>query len=241
MFALMMVLVTYLAFYAVVNSFLTISAANFSRSLVKNAPLRDIFISSISTYGIYLVSSILFLDPWHMVTSFLQYLLFMPSFVNIMMVYAFCNTHDISWGTKGEIGLEALSGNVQSQTNDQGIEVARVEVGANQISLNLEYEQVLQDLIHHSPESKEKADAKTIREDKNKRFRTCMVLAWVITNGLLIILLTSETLHSLFPSPISNPEKFNPYLTFVFWSITTISLVRFIGVLFYLMGSLIWG
>ena len=32
-----------------------------------------------------------------MLTSFVQYLFMMPSFTNILMVYAFCNTHDVSW------------------------------------------------------------------------------------------------------------------------------------------------
>lgn len=36
---------------------------------------RNIVLSLIATYGIYIVASILALDPWHMVTSFVQYLL----------------------------------------------------------------------------------------------------------------------------------------------------------------------
>jgi chitin synthase len=36
---------------------------------------RNIVLSLIATYGIYIVASILALDPWHMLTSFVQYLL----------------------------------------------------------------------------------------------------------------------------------------------------------------------
>lgn len=65
----------------------------------------------VSTFGIYLGASILYVsvsvlhrcsrdadvivgsqrDPWHMFSSFLQYLLVAPSFTNILNVYAFCN------------------------------------------------------------------------------------------------------------------------------------------------------
>ena len=49
----------------------------------------------ISTYGIYLLASILYADPWHMFHSFPQYIGLAPSFTNILMVYSFCNLHDI--------------------------------------------------------------------------------------------------------------------------------------------------
>lgn len=39
-----------------------------------------------------------------MITSFVQYLLLLPSYVNILLIYAFCNLHDVSWGTKGDNG-----------------------------------------------------------------------------------------------------------------------------------------
>jgi hypothetical protein len=33
--------------------------------------------------------------------NFLQYLYVLPTFINIILVYAFCNLHDLTWGTKG--------------------------------------------------------------------------------------------------------------------------------------------
>ena len=36
-------------------------------------------ISLASTYGVFIVSSILALDPWHLITCFAQYILFSPS------------------------------------------------------------------------------------------------------------------------------------------------------------------
>lgn len=54
----------------------------------------------------------MYLDPWHMFTSFFQYLLLLPSYVNILLLYAFCNLHDVSWGTKGDNGAATDLGKV---------------------------------------------------------------------------------------------------------------------------------
>jgi chitin synthase len=62
---------------------------------------RDMFVSVASTYGLYLLCSIIHLDPWHCITSMVQYLLILPTYNNMFMIYSFCNLHDVSWGTKG--------------------------------------------------------------------------------------------------------------------------------------------
>ena len=48
----------------------------------------SIFVAFLSTYGLYVFQSLLYFDPWHMITSSFQYLLFLPSYVNILNVYA---------------------------------------------------------------------------------------------------------------------------------------------------------
>lgn len=49
----------------------------------------------VSTYGIYLITSLLYADPWHMFHSFPQFIGIAPSFTNIIGTYAFCNLHDV--------------------------------------------------------------------------------------------------------------------------------------------------
>jgi len=49
-----------------------------------NRIFRDLIVSTASTYGLYLISSILFFDFLHMFTSFIQYMLLSPSYVNIL-------------------------------------------------------------------------------------------------------------------------------------------------------------
>ncbi len=36
-----------------------------------------------------------------MVVSLLQYFVMIPTFINVLAVYAYSNIHDLSWGTKG--------------------------------------------------------------------------------------------------------------------------------------------
>jgi chitin synthase len=60
---------------------------SFSKTLsviAHNRVFRDLIISTTATYSFYLISSILYLDFLHMFTSFVQYLLLSPSYINIL-------------------------------------------------------------------------------------------------------------------------------------------------------------
>jgi chitin synthase len=50
----------------------------------------------------------------HVCVAFFQYFYMLPSFVNIMIVYSFCNINDLSWGTKG-LETGGGSGSVQDK------------------------------------------------------------------------------------------------------------------------------
>lgn len=52
-------------------------------------------VSLAATYGIYFAASFLALDPWHMFTSFLPYVILSPMYLNILTIYAFCNLDDV--------------------------------------------------------------------------------------------------------------------------------------------------
>jgi|SRR5579859_7182 len=54
------------------------------KAIFGNVIFRDLIVSTVSTYGLYLISSILFFDFLHMFTSFIQYLLLSPSYINIL-------------------------------------------------------------------------------------------------------------------------------------------------------------
>ena len=64
------------------------------------------------------------------------------------------------------------------------------------------------------------------QEDYERLFRTKVVILWVFSNLVLMFLFTQkEFLDNILPSNSS----LNPYLTFLFWTIALMSIVRLIG------------
>jgi len=208
--------------------------AAINNRLINSATFRDIVISLLSTYGLYLITSILFMEPWHMITSFVQYMLLLPSFVNILMVYAFCNLHDVSWGTKGDNVANDL-GTVATKTGKDGQIVAEVAMLTERKDINAQYDAKLAELKVRPKEVKARRDAKTKQEDTFKIFRTWTVLFWVMSNAVLIIVLTTPQLTKFFNLQGDVKTGFNPYLTFIFWTVAGLSTVRFLGALSYLI------
>lgn len=97
---------------------------------------RNIVLSLIATYGLWLLASLIALDPAHMLTSFAQYLLLAPSFINVINVYAFCNVHDLTWGTKGaDKKVQTDLGIVKSEGG-----AAEVAVPTEQNDINAAYD-----------------------------------------------------------------------------------------------------
>lgn len=92
-FALLMIYVIFASVWIVYTGIK--SSTSQGIDLLSDGPFRDIVISVSSTLGVFVLSGILFLDPWHMITSFIQYFLLTPSYINILNTYAFCNTHDV--------------------------------------------------------------------------------------------------------------------------------------------------
>src|SRR5579859_2109364 len=53
-------------------------------AIFQNKIFRDLILSTLSTYALYLISSLLFFDFLHMFTSFAQYILLSTSYINIL-------------------------------------------------------------------------------------------------------------------------------------------------------------
>ncbi|KAJ3208139.1 Chitin synthase, class 2 [Dinochytrium kinnereticum] len=202
---------------------------------------RDIVISLFSTYGLYLVSSCLFLDPWHVFTCMLQYLFMLPSFINILMVYAFCNLHDVSWGTKG---IDATASDLQAvsiKITKNGSQVATVEIPSGDTNADQEWEALNKEMMKQRAElnnrsDKESKNPQTEQEDFFKQFRTNTLMLWLVTNGLLVYIFTTpQIVRQMFPNS-SKKQSVNPYLTFLFWSVAVLSFIRFLCSLIYLIG-----
>ena len=112
-----------------------------------------------------------------MITCFIQYLLMTPTYINILNVYAFCNTHDITWGTKGDDKPDKLP---SATTKPSGkVDVA---IPTDDSDLNTQYEQELRVFATpYKPPKKTPSDDEK-QEDYYKGFRSAVVLAWMFCN-----------------------------------------------------------
>lgn len=171
-----------------------------------------------STIGIYLFASILYSDPWHMFSSFPQYMLLAPSFTNVLNVYAFCNLHDVSWGTKGSDTAEALPAVSSSkEKGDGGVGVVE-DVQRNQEELDESFQIVVRRAVapfkeDTTPEKpsmdvsgpwlllrvKIRDGAIAHLQDQNRTFRTRLVGVWLLSNAALAI--SIQTLNGLDKTP----------------------------------------
>lgn len=150
-----------------------------------------IIIALAATFGLYFVGSFMYLDPWHMFTSFPQYLLMMPSFINILMIYAFSNWHDVSWGTKGADKAEALP-SAQTKKSDNGKAAVVEEVDKPQADIDSQFEATVKRAL--APYVEPVDDEVRSLDDSYKAFRTKLVTSWIFSNALLAVAITSDSL-----------------------------------------------
>lgn len=151
-----------------------------------------ILIALITIYGLYFLASFLYLDPWHMFHSFPQYLILMSTYINILMVYAFNNWHDVSWGTKGSDKAEALPSAVvqKGEKNEAVVE----EIEKDQEDIDSQFEQTVRRAL--APFKEEEEAEKKDLEDSYKSFRTGLVVSWLFSNILLVVVITSDNFNS---------------------------------------------
>lgn len=148
-----------------------------------------IIIALAATFGLYFVASFMYMDPWHMFTSFPAYLLIMSSYINILNVYAFSNWHDVSWGTKGADKADALP-SVQTKKEADGKGAVIEEIDKPQADIDSQFEATVKRALTPYVAPVEH-DEKTL-EDSYKSFRTRLVTFWIFSNGLLAVCITSD-------------------------------------------------
>ncbi|KAF8665496.1 hypothetical protein AX16_000511 [Volvariella volvacea WC 439] len=156
--------------------------SNFPELIRTNRTLQEIAIALLATYGLYFISSFMHFEPWHMFTSFAQYMFLLPSYVNILMMYAMCNLHDVTWGTKGDNGAAKDLGGAKKVKGDDGKEMMEVELPTTREDVDQLWMASKNALKIKPPEEKEHRDAATKQADHDRNSRTNVVLAWVGTN-----------------------------------------------------------
>lgn len=212
------------------------------RDLLANHVFATLILSMVSTYALWIIVSFFFLDPWHMFTSFLQYLLMTPTYINVLNVYAFCNTHDLSWGTKGD-------------TATPGRDIKTTKEGAfpkpSYTHPNVQYDKELAKIgkaeSNEKKELTEKEKDEKKKEDKKSYYasvRSGIVMGWVISNlALATVVLETSSLSSLINSTVPREQRqaqtAGIYLTVVLWSVAGLAGFRFIGAMWFLIHRLV--
>ncbi|KAE8209951.1 hypothetical protein CF327_g6124 [Tilletia walkeri] len=186
-----------------------------------------------ATFGVYLIASILYADPWHMITSFPQYMMIAPSFTNILNVYAFCNLHDVSWGTKGSDKADVLP-SVDTKKDKPGQEAGTVEeIEREQADIDNNFKQVVSRAV--APMKQVEADEKPTADDSNKTFRTRLVAFWLLTNGALAVAVENVNGLNRGQSAAEVEREQNTkqsyYFQAILWTTFGLSAFRFIGAL----------
>lgn len=157
------------------------------------------------------------------------------SYTNVLNVYAFCNWHDVSWGTKGSDSTESLP-TVQTKTNRKGDVIVEEEIH-NQQDIDEKFEKVVKRCLKPL-EMHEENEAKSL-DDSYKSFRTKLIVGWVLSNAALIVLVTSGT-FDWFGTP--KKERTAGYFRFILLSTAVLSFIRFIGCCWFLSRTLFcWG
>jgi len=241
-YALIQVYVIVLSLYLVVRAFTSKNgtdidvddgAAKFFSSFFASTGPGIILIALAATFGLYFVGSFLYLDPWHMFTSFPQYLCMMTSYINILMVYAFSNWHDVSWGTKGSDKAEALPSAVTKKASDgKGAEIEELDLP--QADIDSQFEQTVKRAL--TPYVAPKEETKKTLEDSYKSFRTRLVTFWIFSNALLAVAITSDNFDK-FGFSSGATSRTAHFFQALLWATAGLSLVRFLGCLWFLGKS----
>ncbi|KAI9720270.1 MAG: Chitin synthase, class 2 [Candelaria pacifica] len=212
-YSVIMVYTTFATFYIVIKQF----RGPATSLVLGNNVFTNLIVSTGSTVGLYFLMSFLYLDPWHMFTSSAQYFALLPSYICTLQVYAFCNTHDVTWGTKGDNIIHTDLGAAISGKGN----TVELEMPSEQLDIDSGYDEALRNLRDRLEVAKDDISEAQQQEDYYRAVRTYMVVSWMVANGILAMAV-SEAYSS---KEVSS----NFYLKFILWSVAGVAIFRALG------------
>ncbi|OCF57019.1 chitin synthase [Kwoniella mangroviensis CBS 10435] len=227
-------------FFAVLTTYMLVAAVLCAVQAIKNfdSPVFSrMVVSLISTYGIFVASSVLALDPWHLFTCFIQYILFSPSC--ILKVVGLSTRHDLSWGTKGSDSVqESDLGAVQGIGKH-----VEVELVSAQQDIDIAYQDALDNIRLKGTRVEEldnkKDNSEQAQKDIYANFRTNLLLCWSLSNALLASVILSGGVTSTFDS--AGDSRTAVYMLIILIFVAGMALFRFICSTMYLIIRLFAG
>ncbi|KAK2625225.1 hypothetical protein QTJ16_005594 [Diplocarpon rosae] len=234
--AYLIVLSLYLAIRGISgSSFDTDSVDDFFKSFFSDSGGAGgiIIIAILATYGLYFIASFMYLDPWHMFTSFGQYLLLMSSYTNILMVYAFSNWHDVSWGTKGSDKADALPSATTKKEAGKGAVIE--EIDRPQEDIDSQFESTVKRALKPFVPVVE-IEEQTL-EDSYKSFRTKLLICWIFSNAALAVVITSDSITKFGFGDVDAADRTQKFFTVLLYATAVLAVVRFTGCVWFLGRS----
>lgn len=168
--------------------------------------------------------------------QFVQYLMLTPTYLNILNVYAFCNTHDITWGTKGDDKPQKLA-----SVNLKADGKVDVDIPDNDGDLNAQYDEQMKIIAEKAPKEVKNISADDKQQDYYKGFRSGVVLVWMFSNLVLAGAILSADIDDL---DVTNPRQNEEarsiiYMQVILFSVAALSLFRFLGAMWFLILRLV--
>ena len=226
-YSIIMFYTIFCALYLVIMEILSRVGVVSASLEVSDALLMEIVISMLSTVGLYFWTSLLYLDPWHMITSSVQYFLLMPAYICTLQVYAFCNTHDVTWGTKGDNVIHTDLGTAKVINGSTVL----MDMPSEQLDIDSGYDAALRNLRDRLEVPAAPLSESQMQEDYYRAVRTYMVSVWMIANLILAMIVTE-----IYPVGTGGT---NVYLSIVLWSVAGLALIRAVGSTTYALLHLI--
>lgn len=211
-YAVIMLYTSFASFYIVVRQL----TGKGQELAIGNNVFTNLIVSMASTLGLYFAMSFLYLEPWHMFTSVVQYFLLLPSYICTLQVYAFCNTHDVTWGTKGDNVMKTDLGGAVGKG-----QTVELEMPSEQLDIDSGYDEALRNLRDRLAVPVPPTSEAQMQEDYYKSVRTYMVVTWMIANGILAMAVSE--IYS------NKGIGDNFYLRFILWSVASLAVFRAIG------------
>ena len=194
-----------------------------TKQLTENS-MREAYLFMIafaSTIGLYVASSLIQLDFMHILFCLVQYLLLLPSYINVLTVYSLSNLHDVTWGTKGDGKAEDLPAiSVVKKEGEEGV-VANVRLALNRADISLHYREAVSNLTQSTLHTNPVEKYHPTQEDDYKGFRTLLILCYVASNGILFVAATTGGNYI--------------YLQVLVYGVAALSAIKLLGVLMFMI------
>ena len=119
------------------------------------------------------------------------------------LVTKIINSHDVSWGTKGDNVIRTELGAAVSAGKGEKGDIVEVEMPSELMDIDAAYDEALANVRERRPVAAKPVNENTLKEDYYREIRTRLVLIWIISNATLSMALTE-----IYPTGVSGTNGY---------------------------------